>query len=169
MKARWLALAFLASGCATGPLDVSEHPGATLLTTAPAVAGEYACDERRLPWLGLEANAIVPAPVAAGGEFAHRLVTVMCPVYPEQRLVGALRTRIRLGDDVVADDTVQAFEIAPGRWRVDALVTLPPEATLGVYTLEVQFESRDHKTRFEDRVPFGVVAPTALASRAPKR
>jgi hypothetical protein len=63
----------------------------------------------------------------------------------------------------VAEDTAPAFEIDPGRWRVDALVTLPREAALGVNTLEVHFESREHRVRFEDRVPFGVVAPPPVA------
>jgi len=64
----------------------------------------------------------------------------MCPVRPTGVVSGRLRTRIRFRGDPIVRETTEAYEIKPGRWIVDAEVTLPENAEPGVYAYEMDFK-----------------------------
>lgn len=67
----------------------------------------------------------------------------MCPL----KLADAIRIRVTrnmfFNGEQVARNAKDAFEVKPGRWMVDSFFTLPPDSPLGVYALEVGFETPD--------------------------
>jgi hypothetical protein len=157
--AAWLLLVVLASGCA--PLRWSaqkalREQGARLTAFPEAVAEEYGCADRKLPFFEIERGEIVPPRVRAGGEFNHRLVTVLCPARPTEVAVGRLVEGIRFRGRVVHGETRERFEIRPGRWVLDAMVELPPDAEPGLYAYELRFEAPN--VSFEESWSF-VVEP----------
>jgi predicted amidohydrolase len=133
----------LATGCASLRWSVQKavrEEGARLAAFPEAVAKEYRCARRRLPFFQIEKSEIVPPRVRSGGEFNHRLVTVLCPVHPTEVEVGRLSEGIRFRGALVHHQTRERFEIRPGRWVLDAFVELPPDAEPGVYAYELRFE-----------------------------
>jgi hypothetical protein len=144
-RALRLALAaLLALGCAQ-PLGqlrrLLREPGERLVAFPEAVAREYDCDGRALPFFRLEHSELNPPRVRAGGEFNHRMVYALCPREATEVVQGTLLTRIRFRGRAIASERLSGFELKPGRWIVDAFVKLPAEAEPGVYSLEVQFDS----------------------------
>jgi len=138
-----LLLASLATGCASLRWSVQKaarKEGARLAEFPEAVAEQYGCAKRRLPFFAIERGEIVPPRVRAGGEFNHRLVTVLCPAEPTGVEVGRLVEVIRFRGRVLHGQTRERFEIRPGRWILDAFVELPPDAEPGVYAYELRFE-----------------------------
>ena len=163
IRALLAAFAIAASGCvAAAPTEVAQRPhnpqlpGPKLLAPAAEVAREYACAARGKPLLVLEQSSIRPTPLAAGEEFAHRIVYALCPARGQQGAAGKLRTRIRFGSTVVVDDTA-AYRVEPGRWAVDTFIALPPKAAPGAYEIDLEFTSA--QLGFATRVPFSVWVP----------
>jgi hypothetical protein len=137
-------LAALASACAGlrfGVQKALREEGARLAAFPEAVAEEYGCARRRLPFFEIERSEIVPPRVRAGGEFNHRLVTVLCPARPTEVEVGRLVEEIRFRGRIVHAEVRERFEIRPGRWILDAMVELPPDAEPGVYAYELRFDA----------------------------
>lgn len=159
--AAFLALAAVAlGGCATMRWTLAKTfraPGEVLETFPDAVWEEYDCAERDRPFFQIERNELVPTRVAAGGEFNHHLVYVLCPAEPTEVVAGRLATRIRFKGDPIVRDAVDGYEIKPGRWTVDAFVQLPPNAEPGVYAYEIAFEGG--RVRFDEHLTFVVDAP----------
>jgi hypothetical protein len=154
-----LLLASLATGCAPlrwGVQKALREQGAHLAAFPEAVAEEYGCDRRPLPFFAIESSEIVPPRVAPGGEFNHRFVTVLCPAQPTEVEVGQLVEGIRYRGRLLHGETRERFEIRPGRWVLDAFVELPPNAAPGVYAYELRFESA--RLAFEESWSF-VVEP----------
>jgi hypothetical protein len=130
------------------------EPGETLRTFPERVWDEYDCDSQKRPFFVIEENELVPPRVRTGGEFNHRLVYAMCPIRSTEVISGRLFTRIRFKGDPIVRETVERYEIKPGRWVVDAFVTLPDDAEAGVYAFELQFESPG--LAFEKSLTFAV-------------
>jgi hypothetical protein len=82
------------------------------------------------------------------------MIYSMCPQNPTEVVVGKLHTRIRHRGTPIVRDTVNDYEIRPGRWIVDAFVTVPEAAQPGVYAFEVEFESTT--LTFDERITFVV-------------
>jgi hypothetical protein len=118
------------------------EPGERLTDFPEAVWEEYDCQTQNRPFFIIETNELVPTRVEVGGEFNHRMVYVMCPVRPTGVVSGRLRTRIRFRGAPIVQETTEAYEIKPGRWIVDAEVSLPGDAEPGIYAYEIAFESR---------------------------
>ncbi len=161
IRALLAAFAIAASGCVAVPPPAQrphnpQLPGPKLLAPAAEVAREYACAARGKPLLVLEQSSIRPTPLAAGEEFAHRIVYALCPARRQNGAAGKLRTRIRFGGTVVVDDTA-AYRVLPGRWAVDTFIALPPEAAPGAYEIDLEFTSA--QLSFATRVPFSVWVP----------
>jgi hypothetical protein len=136
------------------PNKSAQLPGAKLLGTEAEVAAEYACAKQK-PLLVLEESSLAPSPLAAGQEFAHRVVYAHCPARAKQGVAGTLRTRIRFGAHVVVEDSA-AYRAEPGRWAVDTFIALPPHAKPGAYELEVEFAATQSPVRFATKIPFSV-------------
>ncbi len=143
VAAACLLLASLATGCAPLRWSVQKavrEEGARLADLPEAVAAEYGCAQRRLPFFEIERGEIVPPRVPAGGEFNHRIVSVFCPAHPTEVEVGRLVEGIRFRGRILHGETRERFEIRPGRWVLDAFVELPADAEPGVYAYELRFE-----------------------------
>jgi hypothetical protein len=68
------------------------------------------------------------------------MVYALCPAAPTEVVAGQLETRIRFRGEPVYDES-DAYELRPGRWRVDTIVELPLDAEPGVYAFEIAFAS----------------------------
>lgn len=152
-----LSLILAASGCANLRWSVQRSlrdPGERIETFPELVWQEYECDAQKRPYFVLEHNELVPPRVEAGDSFNHRMVYAMCPDRPTAVISGRLLTRIRFRGDPIVRETTEAYELKPGRWVVDAEVTLPSAAEPGVYAYELEFESSS--VRFEKSLTFVV-------------
>lgn len=161
-KALALALAALLAtgGCASLRWSVAKtlrNPGVRIEAFPEVVWEEYDCDHQRRPFFIMESNELVPPRVKPAKDFNHRMVYSMCPARPTEVVAGTLSTRIRFKGRAIVRDQVEAYELRPGRWVVDAFVTLPEDAEPGVYAYEVDFESRS--VRFDERLTFVVDGP----------
>ena len=157
LVATGLLLALLATGCASLPgvvLRTLRRPGERIASFPEVVWQEHGCDEKPRPHFALETNELVPAQVKAGSRFNHRMVYAMCPKRPTEVITGRLFTRIRFRGDPIVRERTEAYEIKPGRWVVDAEVTLPAGAEAGVYAYEIEFESE--ALDFEESLTFVV-------------
>ena len=136
------ATLLLATGCASMRWSLQKSlrdPGERLESFPEEVWEEYDCDAQKRPFFIIEKNELVPPRVKVGGDFNHRMVYVMCPPRPTGVVSGRLRTRIRFRGDPIVRETTEAYEIKPGRWIVDAEVTLPENAEPGIYAYEMAF------------------------------
>jgi hypothetical protein len=157
IAAACLLLVALGTGCASLRWSVQKAvrtEGAQLATFPEQVAREYACPERELPFFKIERSELVPPRVRSGGEFNHRLVTVLCPAQPTGVAIGRLSEGIRFRGRLVHRETRERFEIRPGRWIQDAFIELPPDAEPGIYAYELRFESPG--VSFEESWSFAV-------------
>jgi hypothetical protein len=130
----------VAPGCSFLRLQLRE-PGHRNRTFPEAVAKEYHCDKRPLPFFEFEENELLPRKVSPGKEFNQRLVYVMCPHKPTAVVPGKLRTRVLFEGETILEETVQE-KLRPGRWVLDSFITLPENADPGLYAMDVKFESR---------------------------
>lgn len=152
-----LLLAMLIPTMACTHLRLSmRDPGEQLRDFPEIVSEEYRCGDRHLPFFQLEHNELVPVRVRAGGEFNHRMVYALCPAGPTDVVRGTMATRIRFEGSSIVEDQIDDYVLRPGRWVVDALVRLPENARIGVYALEVEFESDD--VSFTQTLTFAVEA-----------
>lgn len=155
------ALLIGALGCAT-PIWVGKirramrEPGQELVDLPTKIERQYDCDERKLPFFQLEKNELNPIRVHPGGEFNHRIVYVMCPENPTEVIEGALVTRIHFKGEPIVSETLDPFEVKPGRWIVDAFIALPEDAEVGVYALELRFTSEISEIEIHEDIIFGV-------------
>ncbi len=149
----------LCLGCAAARWSVVKHfrdPGTTLEAFPEVVWNEYDCENQKRPFFIIEKNELLPEKVAAGSDFGHRLVYVMCPEHSTEVVEGELSRRIRFKGVAIVEKTDPVYEIKPGRWVVDAIVHLPEAAAPGVYAYELEFNS--NQVRFEKSLTFVVVA-----------
>ena len=129
----------LVSGCSFLPLG-AEKPGETMVTFPEPVAKEYRCAKRRLPFFEVEKNELTPHRTRPGSRLDHSLVYVMCPSRISEVVSGKLYTRIHFKGKTVHTDVKQQ-DLQPGRWQIKSFITLPEQATPGIYALEARFES----------------------------
>jgi len=149
----------LAAGCAGTRAAVVKQlrdPGERLTAFPEEVWEEYGCGEQRRPFFVIEANELVPERVEPGGEFNHRLVYALCPAGPTEVEAGRLHTRIRFRGRAIVSES-ERYELKPGRWVVDSFVQLPESAEPGIYSFELDFDSR--AVDFERGLSFLVTAP----------
>ncbi len=126
-------------GCTAIQLKLRE-PGQRLVSFPEPVAVEYDCAKRRLPFFKVEEFELIPSRLRPGGQLNHRFVYVMCPSRVSEVIEGKLYTRIQFKGRTVFSDAVKR-ELQPGRWVVDSFITLPEEASPGMYALAGRFES----------------------------
>ncbi len=159
VAAACLLLVGFTTGCASLRWSIQKAArteGTRLAAFPEEVAAEYACADRKLPYFTIERSELVPPRVRSGGEFNHRLVTVLCPARPTEVAIGRLHEGIRFRGRLVHSEIRERFEIRPGRWVQDAFIELPADAEPGVYAYELRFEARD--VSFEESWSFVVEA-----------
>ncbi len=152
----WLCLVVaLLSGCSVRPFSYVtlwvREPGHRNKDLPDRVAEEYGCDSRHLPFFSIERHELIPNRVSPGSNLSHRLVYVLCPATPTDVIVGTLRTRVLFEGKAIVSQAVDE-KLRPGRWVLDAFVSLPESAAPGVYAMDVRFESR--KGNLSSQIPF---------------
>lgn len=138
-----LLIALLAGGCASVRWSFQRafrDPGERLTAFPEEVWEEYDCAQQKRPFFVMEKNEIAPQRVVSGADFGHRMVYAMCPHRATEVVAGRLSTQIRFKGSPIVRDTIEDWEIKPGRWVVDAFVQIPEAAEPGVYAYEVAFE-----------------------------
>lgn len=151
------ALALVATGCATWLGSVRKSlrdPGVHFRAFPEEVAREYACEEKQLPHFTIERLELLPNRLRPGQEFNHRLIYALCPRHPTGVVSGTLHTRILHRGRVIVNEQDPAYEFKPGRWIVDTFVTVPENARVGIYAMELQFEGED--LDFRESLTFAV-------------
>jgi hypothetical protein len=159
-RAALLALALLALGCAGVVGNVRKsfrEPGQHFEAFPEEVWNEYECEGRVLPFFKIERIELVPRKLRAGAEFNHRIVYVLCPERPSEVLAGTLHTRILFRGRALVSESDPAYEFKPGRWIVDAFVSVPERAEAGIYSMELGFEGS--ALSFEESRTFLVEEP----------
>ncbi len=150
------ALAAVACNTVGSVQRALRDPGERISDFPEQVWQEYDCDGRRLPFLRVEKVQLVPKRVRAGEDFNHRIVYALCPETPTAVVSGRLQTRILFRGHAIVHEHQPVYELKPGRWVVDAFVTVPEHAETGVYSMELDFDSES--LHFEERRSFAVHA-----------
>lgn len=157
-----LALACALAGCAWLPEPLERpfrKPGVRLAEFPEQVSAEYNCANQKLPWFKLEKLEVWPKRLPAGDELGHRLVYSLCTANPTAVVTGKLETRIVYRGEAVVTDTDPKYDLRPGRWVIDVMVTVPPTAPEGLYALELDFKGGGVK--FSGSETFAVEAGAA--------
>jgi hypothetical protein len=137
-----LALCLCACASLPAPLDRPfREPGQKLADFPEAVSAEFSCAKQTLPWFRIEELEVWPKRVQAGGQLGHRMVYVLCTGKPSDVVTGQLDMRILYRGKAVSDVPEPEYDLRPGRWVVDVFVAVPPDASDGVYALELAFKS----------------------------
>lgn len=139
-----LLLVLCLTGCASLPAPLDRpfrKPGQRLTDFPEAVAEEFGCSKQKLPWFKLEELEVWPKRVDAGGQLGHRLVYVLCTGRPSDVVTGRLEMRILHRGKPIVDVPEPRYDLRPGRWVVDVFVAVPPQASDGIYALELAFKS----------------------------
>jgi hypothetical protein len=134
------------SGCGAlyqQALVVMRQPGDQIAATPDQIWRDFDCGNRPLPFVRAESMEVVPERIRPGGRVNYRLVYVMCPLKPSEVINTRVSRKMLFKGAQVASNVNDAFEIKPGRWVVDSFFTLPPNSPLGVYALEVSFDTPD--------------------------
>ena len=143
LSAALLGLMML-SGCSAlyqQAVAAIRQPGDHIATTPDQVWIDFKCAERERPFVRVEAMEVMPEMIKPGGRVNYRLTYVMCPVKPSEVIRTSVHRRMLFRGEQVAGNVNDAFELKPGRWVVDSFFTLPKNSPLGVYALEVGFET----------------------------
>ena len=155
-----MALSLVLLSCASQtPLPESKTtlpatPGVMQLLDGTEIWKEYHCDSKKLPFIVIEQDQILPISVQAGKEIQHRFVYAACTSSGQQAIKGSLSRKIYYRGRVVFEDTTRNFEIKPGQWKVNAVVGIPPQVKPGSYDFELVISSPT--TAVKKNLPFMV-------------
>lgn len=140
-----LLLSFLVVSCERGQSMLrgrNVEPGEKLVLSAEKVWDRYDCADRRLPFLIVEENELNPKELEPGEELHHHFVYVMCPSKTWRVIKGNLYRKVSFQDKVVFQDVTNNVEFRPGKWDVDAFITVPEQAQSGTYFLNMVLSSK---------------------------
>lgn len=132
-------------GCAQWTL-MTRDTGEQIVEFPDAVAAEYKCSKRRLPFLKVEETELIPHRVKPGRKLNHRFVYAMCPSRISGVIEGKLYTRVHFRGTTIYNE-VNTHVLQPGRWAVDTIIRLPKAADPGMYAVEARFESKSGRFR----------------------
>jgi hypothetical protein len=113
-------------------------PDERLVASPKRVRGEFNCASRPTPSAYLSTAMLIPDTVKPGASVTHRIAYTLCGGN-DALVTGRLRTRIVRGSANVLSDAVQNYRLKPGRWTVDSIVHVPPNAPEGSYGVVVDF------------------------------
>ncbi len=154
-----LALALGCLSCAYLPAAIERpfrKPGVRLVDFPEKVAAEFKCASQKLPWFKLETLEVWPKQLGAGKELGYRVVYALCTEGATDVVTGRLETRVVFRGQPILRAPDPAFDLRPGRWKIDVFVTVPPSASDGLYALELEF--RSPSVRFSRSETFAVTA-----------
>ena len=126
-----------------GVLVQMRAPGEKLLDTPDNVRSKYKCASRKLPFIQIIDNELLPTQVVPGEKMNHHLVYVMCPENPTEISTGTLHREVMYKGKLLSDDDSEIIEFKPGKWSVDAFLKIQLTAEPGAYSLTMRFENND--------------------------
>mgnify|MGYP003577345472 CR=1 FL=1 len=140
-----LAVVGAFSGCADIQQQIvasARQHGDHVTTTPEQLWKENICNRSDRPFIKVESLQVLPEKIKPGGRVNYRLTYAMCPSSKFSETLAAKTTRtIRYKGAEVARNSKDDIVIKAGRWAVDSFFTLPPEAPLGVYALDVTVQA----------------------------
>ena len=109
--------------------------GHKLLARLAATESTENCESRQLPFLRVIESDVVPARLAPGGRFSHRLVYALCPADSDAQLTATVTRELLGSAEVVLADKADGFQLRPGTWASDEELAVPLNADPGRYTV----------------------------------
>ena len=110
-------------GCTQWTL-LTRDAGERIVEFPEAVAKEYNCSKRRLPFLKVEETELIPHRVKPGRKINHRFVYSMCPSRISGVIEGKLYTRVHYRGTTIYNE-VNTHVLQPGRWVVETTKSEP--------------------------------------------
>ena len=102
------------------------------------------CARKKLPFMLIEKSELMPTVITPGKEFNHRFIYVFCPRSKKSKPIsGTLYRKIYFQGRLVFEDVSKRYQFKPGKWSVDAFITVPPEVKPGSYALVVTFKAKN--------------------------
>lgn len=123
----------------------TREAGDKLLATPDKVWQKLRCDQRDLPYIQIENSEVIPVRLKAGQRINHHMIYSMCPRGPTEVVPTRLVRHIYYKGTVIFQDANADFELKPGRWSVDAFVTVSDKAEPGIYSLEIELNTDKEK------------------------
>ncbi|MFO1434470.1 MAG: hypothetical protein U1F76_31045 [Candidatus Competibacteraceae bacterium] len=125
-------------------VDTLPRPGENLIIHPNFIRESGSCNDAKLPLVRIEKSELMPTIIGPGKEFNHRLVYIFCPRSKKSKPIsGALYRRIYFQGRLVFEDVSKNYQFKPGKWSVDAFITVPPEIKTGNYALVVIFKTKN--------------------------
>jgi hypothetical protein len=120
------------------------RPGEKLIIHPNFIRESDSCNRKKLPLLLIEKSELTPTIISPGKEFNHRLIYVFCPGSKKSRPIsGTLYRKIYFQGQLVFQDVSKRYQFKPGKWSVDAFITVPPEVKPGSYAVVVTFKAKN--------------------------
>ena len=120
-------------------------PGEHMILPPKTVWENAACSGRNIPHFLIEQYQVIPVSLRAGGFFSQRLIYSLCTNERGDEILGKLHTRIYFRGEPIITDTDSNYALKPGKWCIDRIIDIPPNATPGVYSIEMEFMSSELK------------------------
>ncbi len=146
----FLSIFLFLYSCAPVYWDIKKSfrkPGETFKEHPEKIWKEYQCSQKKLPYIEITKYEVLPPELLPGEEINQHFEYIMCPKFPAQVIQGVLYRRIYYKGQVIFEDITKDFEFKPGKWAVDAFITVPPSAPAGVYYLSMEFKSPKFKIK----------------------
>ena len=120
------------------------RPGEHLIIHPNLIRESDSCARKKLPFILIEKSELMPTVITPGKEFNHRFIYVFCPRSKKSRPIGGtLYRKIYFQGRLVFEDVSKRYQFKPGKWSVDAFITVPPEVKPGSYALIVTFKAKN--------------------------
>lgn len=116
-------------------------PGEKLVSLPDEVWQEHNCDDKAQPYLQIETFEVIPKIIQPGESFNLRLLYSLCTSDRHEEIIGNLYTRISFRGNYLINDRERNYAMKPGRWLTDTFIDLPSAAKLGVYSIQLKFNS----------------------------
>lgn len=160
----------LTAACTTDPAPPPEEvavaepplpsPGTTQMLGVAEITDIANCAGRRTPVLQVDESSITPPSVQPGSAINHQLVYTLCSKSPAP-VRGTMSTIISLSVAKVFTNTLQGYELKPGRWMINTNIGIPSAAKPGSYRLDTTFKSKT--ATFNDSATFDLEPQMATA------
>jgi len=123
----------------------TREAGEQLLTTPDKIWRKLGCDQRALPYVQVEENEIIPVRLEGGEKINHHMVYSLCPPGPTEVVLTRLTRQIYYKGNIIFQDANTNYELKPGRWSVDAFITVSKKAQPGIYSLKIELNTGKEK------------------------
>lgn len=124
-------------------------PGERMILPPNTVWEKAECKDHEVPLISIEQYQVIPYIIRPGSSFSQRLIYSLCTNKRGDEILGSLYTRIYFRSRSIITDRDSNYAMKPGKWRLDRIIDIPTDATPGVYSIEMEFQSS--KLKFKER------------------